>query len=109
MRKPTICICENKDADQLPGNRELISAFVFATWIEKYLCFRPGQNLHSWFSFLLRPSQVAGMPVHLAYRKTVLFHLPPCILLKVLLAEHVSRCFVLSGKNNPGSEPLHQT
>ena len=22
MRKPTICICENKDADQLRGNRE---------------------------------------------------------------------------------------
>ena len=22
MRKPTICICENKDADQLLGNRE---------------------------------------------------------------------------------------
>ena len=27
MRKPTICVCENKDADQLRGN----SAFVFAT------------------------------------------------------------------------------
>ena len=26
MRKPTFCICENKDADQL------ISAFVFATY-----------------------------------------------------------------------------
>ena len=22
MRKPTICVCENKDADQLRGNRE---------------------------------------------------------------------------------------
>ena len=22
MRKPVICICENKDADQLRGNRE---------------------------------------------------------------------------------------
>ena len=22
MRKPAFCICENKDADQLPGNRE---------------------------------------------------------------------------------------
>ena len=31
MGKPTICICENKDADQLRGN--LISAFVFATRI----------------------------------------------------------------------------
>ena len=35
VRKPAFCICENKDADQLRGNREvtakLISAFVFAT------------------------------------------------------------------------------
>ena len=37
MRKQDFCICENKDADQLRGNREtvvtakLIIAFVFAT------------------------------------------------------------------------------
>ena len=31
MRKPTICICENKDADQITA--KLISAFVFATRI----------------------------------------------------------------------------
>ena len=30
MRKPTICICENKDADQLRGNREA----------DQHLCFR---------------------------------------------------------------------
>ena len=30
MRKPDICICENKDADQLPGNREA----------DQRLCFR---------------------------------------------------------------------
>ena len=30
MRKPTICICENKDADQLLGNREA----------DQRLCFR---------------------------------------------------------------------
>ena len=48
---------------------------------------------------------MAGMPVHLAYRKTVLFHLPPCILLKVLLAEHVSRCFVLSGNTTLDPNP----
>ena len=30
MRKPTICICENKDADQLRGNREA----------DRRLCFR---------------------------------------------------------------------
>ena len=30
VRKPTFCICENKDADQLRGAK-LISAFVFVT------------------------------------------------------------------------------
>ena len=30
LRKPTICICENKDADQLRGNREA----------DQRLCFR---------------------------------------------------------------------
>ena len=30
MRKPTFCICGNKDADQLRGNREA----------EQHLCFR---------------------------------------------------------------------
>ena len=30
MRKPTLCICENKDADQLHGNREA----------DQRLCFR---------------------------------------------------------------------
>ena len=30
MRKPAICICENKDADQLRGNREA----------DQRLCFR---------------------------------------------------------------------
>ena len=44
MRKPDFCICENKDADQLRGNREavtakLISAFVFATKIVQSLYF----------------------------------------------------------------------
>ena len=33
MRKPDFCLCENKGADQLRGNREADHAFVFATWI----------------------------------------------------------------------------
>ena len=33
MRIPAFCVCENKDADQLRCDRELISAFVFATRI----------------------------------------------------------------------------
>ena len=77
MGKPTICIGENKDADQLRGNREvklitvkLISAFVFATRIVQFLfylnpkfqvsssflllcrpvCVRPVRKPHCWFS-----------------------------------------------------------
>ena len=72
MRKPTICTCENIDADQLRGNCEAdhVSAFVFASWIVWYLyflypkfqasshlqwlynpvCVSPGQNPHCWFS-----------------------------------------------------------
>ena len=37
MRKPTFCICENKDADQLTA--KLISAFVFATRIVQSLFY----------------------------------------------------------------------
>ena len=72
VRKPTICICENKDADQLHGyfSAKLISAFVFATWIVQYIffqntkfqasshiqwlyslvCVRPCQNPNCWCS-----------------------------------------------------------
>ena len=41
MRKPTICICENKDADQLRGTREA----------DQRLCFR---YLDSTISLLLK-------------------------------------------------------
>ena len=36
MRKPTICICKNKDADQLRG---YLSAFVFAIRILHFMFF----------------------------------------------------------------------
>ena len=44
MGKPTICIGENKDADQLRGysfsvNAKLISAFVYATRIVQFLFY----------------------------------------------------------------------
>ena len=39
MRKPTICICENKGADQLRVNQEADHAFVFATQIVQFLFF----------------------------------------------------------------------
>ena len=75
MRKPTICICENKDADQLRSNcdavtAKLISAFIFATRIVQFLyflnpkfpvsshllclyspvCVGPVRKPHCWFS-----------------------------------------------------------
>ena len=73
MGKPTICIGENKDADQLRGAKliaKLISAFVFATRIVQFLfylnpkfhasssflclyrpvCVGPVQKPHCWFS-----------------------------------------------------------
>ena len=38
MRKQTICICGNKDADQLRGNREADQRLCFiATWLVQYL------------------------------------------------------------------------
>ena len=45
VRKPAFCICENKNANQLRGDHELIfavtakliSTFVFATRIVQYL------------------------------------------------------------------------
>ena len=70
MGKPTICIYENKDADQLRGNREADHAFVFATQIVQFLfylnpkfqdsssflclyrsvCVGPVRKPHCWFS-----------------------------------------------------------
>ena len=72
MGKPTICIGENKDADQLRGavTAKLISAFVFATRIVQFLfylnlkfqvsssflclyrpvCVGPVRKPHYWFS-----------------------------------------------------------
>ena len=70
VRKPTICICENKDADQLRGNREadqrlcfrhldstipLLSKSKLPTsshlqLLYSLVCVRPGQNPHCWFS-----------------------------------------------------------
>ena len=56
MGKPTICIGENKDADQLRGNREADHAFVFATRIVQFLvCLSPKFQASSSFLCLYRP------------------------------------------------------
>ena len=46
MGKPTICICENKDADQLRGNREA----------DQRLCFRYTDSTISLLSTFKIPS-----------------------------------------------------
>ena len=37
MRKPDFCLCENKGADQLRGNREADQRLFFATRIVQFL------------------------------------------------------------------------
>ena len=59
MGKPTICIGENKGADQLRGNAvtaKLISAFVFAALIVQFLFYlNPKFQASSSFLCLYRP------------------------------------------------------
>ena len=71
MRKPTFCICENKDADQLRGNREadqrlcfryidstisllskseISSLYSHLLWLYSLFCVRPGRKPECWFS-----------------------------------------------------------
>ena len=70
MRKPTFCLCENKDADQLRGNREadqrLCFRFIDSTiplflnpkfqasshllYMHSLVCVGPGQKPERWFS-----------------------------------------------------------
>ena len=59
MRKPTICICENKDAE---ADQRLCSRYLYTTmtllpkskislqWLHSLVCVRPGQNPHCCFS-----------------------------------------------------------
>ena len=48
MWKPAFCICENKDADQLPGNREA----------DQRLCFRYTDSTVP----LLSKSEISSQP-----------------------------------------------
>ena len=75
MGKPTICICENKDADQLRGNREADHAFVFATRIVQFLFYlNPKFQASSSFLCLYRPvfgNHIVGFPTR---RLIFMFH-----------------------------------
>ena len=74
MRISDFCICENKDADQLRGDRfavtpKLISAFIFATWIVQSLfCLNPNAQVSSHLLWLyslvcVRPGRKPRRPV----------------------------------------------
>ena len=55
-RKPTICICENKDADQLRGNREADQRLCFG-YIDSTIPLLSKSEISS-----LKPSSVAVQP-----------------------------------------------
>ena len=56
MRKPAFCICENKDADQLRGNREADQRLCFRYQIVQSLYFlNPKFQATSHFLWLYSP------------------------------------------------------
>ena len=56
MRKPAFCICENKDADQLRGNREADQRLCFR-YTDSTIPLLPISEISS-----LKPSSVAVQP-----------------------------------------------
>ena len=56
MRKPAFCICENKDADQLRGNREANQGLYFR-YTDSKISLLPKYEISS-----LQPSSVAVQP-----------------------------------------------
>ena len=64
MRKPTFCICENNDTDQLCGYRKADHAFVLATRIVQFLYFL-NQNFPAFNHLLCLYSLVCVGPLGL--------------------------------------------
>ena len=56
MRKPAFCSCENKDADQLRGNREADQRLCFR-YTDSTISLLPQYEISS-----LQPSSVAAQP-----------------------------------------------
>ena len=56
VRKPAFCICENKDADQLRGNREADQCLCFC-YTDSTISLLPKYEVSS-----LQPSSVAVQP-----------------------------------------------
>ena len=56
MRKPTFCICENKDADQLRGNREADQRLCFRYIDSTILLLSKSEILSLWpYSVAVQP------------------------------------------------------
>ena len=75
MRKPVLCICENKAADQLSVTAHLISAFVFAsTQIAQPLFFMNFKPLEVFCDCTARfVSDLVGNPVYLGMLVSISF------------------------------------
>ena len=54
MRKQTVCICENKDADQLRGNREADQRLCFR-YMDSTLPLLPKSEISSTDSVIVQP------------------------------------------------------
>ena len=110
MGKPSICIGENKGADQLRSNTaKLISTFVFATRIVQFLfylnqkfqtsssflclyrsvCVGPVRTPHCWFSH--EAAQIDGKPHHIHDSKSTFkfFLLAPTGFISPILSENL--------------------
>ena len=74
MRKPTICICENKDADQLRGNREADQCLcfryrdstipLFSKFIQNFQPLTIFCDCTAWFVSDLVGTQIVGFLTH---------------------------------------------
>ena len=82
MGKPTICISENKDADQLiVVTAKLISAFVFATRIVQFLFylnlkFQASSSFLCWLVSDLFGNHIVGFPTRWLKYSWELMYLP---------------------------------
>ena len=103
MGKPTICMGENKDANQLRGNREADQRLVFATRIVQFLfnlnpefqgsssflclyrpvCVRPGRKPHCWFSHDAAQYTVSGHNYSPPLENSIDLHVFSCLQVKI--------------------------
>ena len=80
VRKRAFCICENKDADQLRGNREAdqrlcFRHFVFATWIVQFLFYlNPKFQASSHLLWLYSPVCVGNPEDRFSHNKACMFY-----------------------------------